>query len=167
MSSTKPVIVLVPGAWHTPEGFTPLITLLSIANYSCIPISLPSISAHPGHPDFSQDVAAVRNTVTTLANEGKDIVVVMHSNGSVPGSSALLNLSKSERHNEGKTGGVIRVVYMGILLPQKGKTMYETFYGIIQSPDLDPNFVVEQNEDFHVISEVRLVVEAAGERIEC
>ena len=30
MSSARPIIVLIPVAWHTPEGFTPLITLLSI-----------------------------------------------------------------------------------------------------------------------------------------
>jgi hypothetical protein len=154
MSSSKPIIVFVPGAWHTPEGFTPLITLLSIANYSCIPITLPSINAHPGHPDFSQDVAAIRNTVTTLSDAGKDVVVVMHSNGSVPGSESLLHLSRSERQKEGKNGGVIRVVYIGILLPKAGKTMYETFTEAMQSPDLDPDYVKDENEDFHVVAQV-------------
>ena len=157
MSSSKPVIVLIPGAWHTPEGFTPLITLLSLANYPCIPMSLPSAGAHPGHPDFSQDVAAIHNTVTTLVEGGKEVVVVMHSGGSVPGSEALINLSKTERQKEGKKGGVIRVVYIGILLPKAGKTIYETFNEVIQSPDLDPEYVIDENQDFHVVAEVWLL----------
>jgi hypothetical protein len=77
MSAEKPIIVLIPGAWHTPEGFTPLLTLLSLAGYPCIPLSLPSAGAHPSHPDFSQDVAAIRSTITKLAEAGKEVVVVM------------------------------------------------------------------------------------------
>jgi hypothetical protein len=97
MSSARPIIVLIPVAWHTPEGFTPFITLLSISHHSCIPITLPSRRAPPSHPDFSQDVATIRNTFTTLVDEGKNLVVVMHSNNSVPGSSALLKFSRAER----------------------------------------------------------------------
>jgi hypothetical protein len=156
MSSAKPIIVLIPGAWHTPEGFTPLITVLSIAHYSCIPITLPSTSAPPGHPEFSQDVVAIRNIITTLVDARKDVVVVMHSGGSVRGNSALLNLSRTERQKEGKEGGVIRLVFIGILLPQKGRTMYETFYEVVQSPDLDPNFVLDTNENFHIVAQVSI-----------
>lgn len=154
MSSSKPAIVLIPGAWHTPEGFTPLITLLSIAGYPCIPVSLPSTGAHPSHPDFSKDVAHVRNIVTTLVEAGKDVVLVMHSGGGIPGSESVRSLSKSERQNEGKEGGVIRLVYIGILLPKAGKSMYETFYEAVLSPDLDPEFVMDENQDFHVVAEV-------------
>lgn len=154
MSASKPVIVLIPGAWHTPEGFTSLVTLLSIANYPCIPLSVPSASAHPGHPDFSQDVTAVRNTITTLVEGGKEVVVVMHSGGSIPGSQALEHLSRSERQKEDKTGGVIRLVYIGILLPKAGISMFENFNTIMQSPDLDPDFVKDENQDFFVIAEV-------------
>jgi len=157
MSSSKPVIVLIPGAWHTPEGFTPLITLLSIAGYPCIPLSIPSTSAHPGHPDFSQDVTYVCNTISELVEAGKEVVVVMHSGGSIPGSEALPHLSKVERKKEGKKGGLIRLVYIGILLPEAGVSMFENFYKVMQSPDLDPDFVKDENEDFHVVAEVRLL----------
>jgi hypothetical protein len=44
----------------------------------------------------------IRNTFTTLADEGKDVVVTMHSNGNVPGSSALLKLSTAGRQKEDK-----------------------------------------------------------------
>jgi hypothetical protein len=99
-----------------PEGFTPLIILLSTPHHSCIPITLPSTRVPPRHLDFSQDVATIRKTFTTLADDGKDVVVVILSNGNVPGSSALLKLSRAERQKEGKEGGVIRLVFIGIFL---------------------------------------------------
>lgn len=155
MSTTKPVIVFIPGAWHTPEGFTPLITLLSLAGYPCIPISLPSAGAHPSHPSFDEDVNSIRKTLTTLVEAGKYVVVVMHSGGSICGSESLSGLSKIECEQQGKEGGVVRLVYIGILLPEKGKSMFETFNAVMTSPELDPDFVREENQDYHVIAEVR------------
>jgi hypothetical protein len=78
----------------------------------------------------------------------------MHSGGSIPGSEALRSLSKSERQKEGKKGGVIRLVYIGILLPPVGMSMFENFYRVMQSPDLDPDFVRDESEDFHIVAEV-------------
>ena len=152
MAASKPTVVFVPGFWHTTEGFGPLSALLRKADYPTIPFDLPSAGAHPGHPDFSQDVASLRALVTGLADAGKDVVVVMHSGGSIIGSEALRGLSKKERG--GKDGGVVRLVYIAILLPDAGMTMMEKFMSVIASPDLDPDFVLDTNQDSHVIAEV-------------
>jgi pimeloyl-ACP methyl ester carboxylesterase len=154
MAASRPTVVLIPGFWHTSEVFGLLSALLRKANYPIVPFDLPSANAHPGHPDFSQDVAAVRTLVTGLADAGKEVVVLMHSGGSVIGSEALRDLSKEERAAAGKNGGVVRLVYIGILLPKAGTTMMETFMGAITSPDLDPDFVADTNQDAHVIAEV-------------
>lgn len=47
-----------------------------------------------------------------LADEGRDLVVVGHSYGGVVTSCAVERLSKDARVKEGKTGGVIKVVYI-------------------------------------------------------
>jgi pimeloyl-ACP methyl ester carboxylesterase len=154
MASTKPTILFIHGFWHTSEGFGPLAALLRKAGYPTVPIDLPSANAHPGLPDFSQDVSTVRDIITGLADTGKEVIVVMHSGGSVSGSEALRDLGKKARLSEGKNGGVVDVVYIGILLPKAGTTMMETFTSVITSPDLDPDFVMDTNQDFHVISEV-------------
>jgi pimeloyl-ACP methyl ester carboxylesterase len=145
MTTPNPTLVFVPGYWHTPEYFTPLSTILQSVDYATVLIDLPSAGAHPGHPDFSQDVATIRSTVQNLTESGKDVVVVMHSGGSISGSEALSGISG--------TGKVIRVVYIGILLPKAGKTMFDTVTSIMTSPDLDPNFVKHEDE-FHIIAEV-------------
>lgn len=154
MSVSKPTVVFIPGFWHTSEGFGPLAALLRTAGYPTIPVDLPSANAHPGHPDFSQDVAKIRTVVTDLAEAGNEVVVVMHSGGSVSGSESLRLLSKKERTGQGKKGGVVRLVYIGILLPMAGTTMMETFVSVMSSPDLDPDFVMDSNPDSHVIAEV-------------
>jgi hypothetical protein len=154
MSAIKPTIVFVPGFWHTSEGFGPITAILQKANYPTIPLDLPSTDAHPGHTNSSQDVAFIRNTVSDLVERGEDVVVVMLSGGSIAGSNALPGLSKKAREAEGKKGGVVRVMYIGILLPKEGKSIFETFTSVLTSPDLDPDFVIEQNQEFHVIAEV-------------
>lgn len=156
MATPKPIIVLVPGAWHTPESFTPLITQLSLAGYPCIPVTTPSSGAHPGHASFAADVSAIRTVVTSLVSAGKEVILVMHSFGSVIGSESLAGgeLSKTSRAADGKDGGVVRLVFIGILLPELGKTMFETFTAVLSSPDLDPEFPREQNQDYHVMAEV-------------
>jgi pimeloyl-ACP methyl ester carboxylesterase len=156
MASTKPTVVFIPGLWHTPEGFTSLATLLEKAAYPNILVDLPSAGAHPGHPDFSQDINAIRAIVSDLAGINKDIVLVMHSGGSISGSEALRSLSKKERMAAGNKGGVVALVYIGVLLPKAGTSMLETFYNTLQRPDLDPTFVVDTSQDYHVVAEVRI-----------
>jgi len=150
MADYRPTIVCIPGFWHTSEYFNPLATLLRQSGYPTTLVNLPSAGAHPGDLDFSRDVAAIRSTVIALISSGKDVVLVMHSGGSVSGSEALKGLDKIE---QGK-GTITRVVYIGILLPKSGMTMFERFMGVITSPDLDPEFILDQDQTFHVIAEV-------------
>ncbi|KAF7896627.1 uncharacterized protein EAF01_009030 [Botrytis porri] len=161
MVNSKPTVVFIPGFWHTPEGFTPLAKLLDKEGYPPVLVNLPSAGAHPGHPDFSQDVAAICKIVTELSNEGKEVLVVMHSGESVSGSEATRNLGKKERQADRKNGGIVRVIYIGILLPKAGKTMFETFQGVVSSSDIDPNFVVDQDQSFHVFAELGQQIDLA------
>ena len=153
---SKPVIVLIPGAWHTTESFLPLITQLSLSSYPTVAIAPPSTGAHPGHPSFDQDVAYIRSTLDTLLSADKDVVVVMHSGGSVIGSEALRDRSRKYRREKGLEGGVTRLVYISILLPKAGTSMAETFQKAVMAEDLDEGFVIDADQSFHVIAAVGL-----------
>ncbi|CAG8960804.1 hypothetical protein HYFRA_00002341 [Hymenoscyphus fraxineus] len=116
---TKPTFVCVPGAWHTPSGYDALITLLQNDGYEAIAVSLPSVGCKPVTYDFSEDVEAIRSTITKLADDGKDVIPVLHSYGGMCGGQALEGLSKKERATKGMKGGVVRVVYvMAMMLPE-------------------------------------------------
>jgi pimeloyl-ACP methyl ester carboxylesterase len=58
-----------------------------------------------------------------LADEGRDLVVVGHSYGGVVTSCAVEGLSKDARSKEGKTGGVIKVIYISAFALDKGQSM--------------------------------------------
>jgi hypothetical protein len=109
---SRPVFVCVPGACHSHLIFEPLKSVLSFAGYVVIPLALTSIGGNPPTYDFTEDVQAIRNLVSQLANSGHDIILVMHGYGGLPGGEALLGLGKGERESTGLRGGVVRLVFI-------------------------------------------------------
>ena len=81
-----PSLVFVPGAWHSPEYWSKVTALL---DYKCICPALPTTS---GSGAYKNDIDAVRAAI--LSAEG-EVVVVVHSYGSLPGSSAMKGLTGS------------------------------------------------------------------------
>jgi hypothetical protein len=65
----------------------------------------------------------------TLLFVGNDVVVVVHSAGGVTGSEATKNLSKPERENAGKKGGVVRMVYLCAFAAPEGVGVYNATRG--------------------------------------
>jgi len=123
MSIPKPTIILVPGAWHGPEAFAPVTSLLSGAGYTVTGITLPSVGASPALPNFDKDVAAIREAIVAAADQEQDVFVVMHSYGGVCGSEATKGLSKSDRRSDGKRGGVAGLVYLCAFALERGKSL--------------------------------------------
>ncbi|KAH8654133.1 Alpha/beta hydrolase fold-1 [Tricladium varicosporioides] len=109
---TKPTFVFVPGAWHTPSYWDPLINLLEANGYEAIAVSLPSIGGNPATDDFAPDVEKIHKIILELADQGKDIIPVMHSYGGMCGGSAVKGLGKKEREASKLQGGVVRLVYI-------------------------------------------------------
>jgi hypothetical protein len=75
----KPTFVCVPGAWHGPSCYDSLKSILEGEGYDCVTITLPSVGCKPVTFDFTEDVDAVRLAIQRLADDGKDIIPVMHS----------------------------------------------------------------------------------------
>lgn len=109
--STKPTVLLVPGAWHEPGSFAPLTSQLEAAGYTVRGVSLPSIGGEKPLKDFQPDVDAIRSMIETAADADEDILVLMHSYGSMPAGEAVKGLDKMSRRKEGKTGGVSHLFY--------------------------------------------------------
>ncbi|KAH8683191.1 Alpha/beta hydrolase fold-1 [Tricladium varicosporioides] len=117
---SKPIFVCIPGPSHPAVVFDPLKAALSLHGYTAIPINLPSIGGNPPTYDFTEDVLAIRNLVTQIADSGADVVVVMHSWGGLAGCEALRGLGKEERARGGLRGGVSRLVFIMAWIPQEG-----------------------------------------------
>ncbi|KAL8993431.1 MAG: hypothetical protein Q9169_006348 [Polycauliona sp. 2 TL-2023] len=141
--STHPTIILVHGGWQGPETFSLLIPLLEKAGYSSIAVALPSSHSVIAVPDFSADVAIIRSILTSTLATGKDVVLVMHSYGAVPGCEALKGLKQAEAdrgmETEGtvKSGKVVKLAFIAALLHKKGKATYQAGKGTEARDGLD------------------------------
>ncbi|CAD6580718.1 MAG: hypothetical protein ASARMPREDX12_000248 [Alectoria sarmentosa] len=128
--SSKPTIVFVPGAFHTPKHFIPITELLQKSSYPSVTVSLPSIGAQAATATLTDDIQAIRSVLEKLIEEeGKDVVVAAHSYGGVPACQTVTGLEKSERANGGKKGGVIHVLFIAALLVEEGKALADALGG--------------------------------------
>ncbi|KAL8726562.1 MAG: hypothetical protein Q9181_005999 [Wetmoreana brouardii] len=131
MATSEPSIIIVPGAWHQPSAYEKFVTCLKSEGYMVTCISLPSCNANePLTVSCSTDAAAVRTHILSLLdNKGRDVILVCHSYGGIPGAGAATGLSKRARVQEGKKTGVLGLVYVcGFVVPETS-SLLETIGG--------------------------------------
>lgn len=122
---SKPTVVLIPGAWHSPAHYSPLTRLLEDAGYTVVASKLPSVdSTDPTQQSVANDSAFIKTELLSpLLDQGKDILLLMHSYGGCPGADAAKGLSKKERTEAGKEGGIIGLVFMAAFVANEGDSL--------------------------------------------
>lgn len=110
----KPVLVFVPGFWEGVSVFDFIRNELENAHgYNTVAISLASTgTASPGNPGLKDDVRGIRSAIEPLVQDGKELLLVLHSAGGFLGAEAIKGLSVKERAEEGKNGGVKMIVFL-------------------------------------------------------
>ncbi|KAF7136670.1 hypothetical protein CNMCM5793_005948 [Aspergillus hiratsukae] len=142
MSSDKPTIFFIPGAWHLPDGFDDVRTSLAIRGFPSESVALPSIGAEPPSKGLADDTIFVQNEIERLSNQGKQIVVVAHSYGGMVGAGALKGMGYAERQKTGKQGGVLMLVYMAAFVARSGTSLLDMIGGKwLPWNQLDGNYV--------------------------
>ncbi|ROV88778.1 hypothetical protein VSDG_08968 [Cytospora chrysosperma] len=127
MSSTKPILVFVPGAWTPPQSYHKLVSLLESAPYKYT-VHVPALASNNGAQPpntFEADVAGVRAVVEPLVAAGSEVVMLMHSYGGAVGSSAIAGLSRKERAAGGLPGGVAHLVYISAYMLAEGQSPWD------------------------------------------
>ena len=128
MSSTKPTILFVHGAWHQPSHYKPVMDVLKSHGYD---------SVCPLQPSFNtlkvtmyEDAAAVRDEATKLVEAEKDVIVAMHSYGGIVGSEAVHeSLSKKAWQKKGLGGGVTGLLFLCAFVLPVGASLGTVFGG--------------------------------------
>lgn len=113
-----PTIIFVPGLWEGPTAFKRVTSLLQSQGYTTQVASLVSTgTASPGNPDMDDDVANIRSTISKAVESNQEVLLVLHSAGGFLGSAAFEGLTAKARKEEGKKGGVVKILFMaaGIL----------------------------------------------------
>lgn len=107
-----PTIVFTPGAWHGTWAFDTVRASLETLGYPTEAVALPSVGNSDSTVGVTEDAAALAAELATLTDAGKDVVMVCHSYGGVPASTAVEGYGYANRSAAGLDGGVIMLVYM-------------------------------------------------------
>jgi hypothetical protein len=134
--SSKPAIVISPGGGHLSGAYTRLATYLTTHGHPVTAVDLVSntittnpSAATPYPTTFAGDVAAVTSAITSHADAGRDVVLLCHSFGGIPGSTACKGLLKSDRATHGLPGGVVHVIYLASMAFPLGTSVYGVIGG--------------------------------------
>jgi pimeloyl-ACP methyl ester carboxylesterase len=124
----SPTLVLVHGAWHSPKHFEPLTKVLKSHGYKTIGVECPSTNDTQTRSTFEEDCEAVRSAILTeLA--AADVLVIAHSYGGAPASSALRDLSQTARSAAGHATSVVGIAYICAAVLPAGITFLDALGG--------------------------------------
>ena len=117
-SRAKPVIALVPGAYHSPSHYQEFLSLCEKAGYETAAVGLASVGSSDAKSlTVMSDVEAVREKMLLpLLDAGRDAVVFAHSYGGFVAGGSLEGLGPGQRKSGGSVVGCI--ILAG--LPSKG-----------------------------------------------
>jgi hypothetical protein len=128
----KPTFVIVHGAWHSPAHFEPLMECLDRHGYKAVAPALPSVvDAVAGGQDVPKDAQADVNTIRkailkvldgddAAGGGGSDVIVVPHSYGGIPATSAVRGLDRQTRQAQGFGTGVVGIAAVACFLLPEG-----------------------------------------------
>jgi rhodanese-related sulfurtransferase len=142
MTQPLPTIVFFAGAFADPSCFDTLSSLFREAGY---PTNYAYVSTlNPSNATIvstSKDAEEARNKyILPLLEDGKDVVVLVHSYGGVVGGQAAAGLSKKSRSAAGKAGGVIGLIYLAGNIVGEGETLLQAVGGAYP-PFIKQNYV--------------------------
>ncbi|KAI6877803.1 hypothetical protein KC360_g9029 [Hortaea werneckii] len=137
--TSPPTVLIVHGAFHVPQHFEHLASLLQQAGY-CVDVpALPSVGIEqdPGNAlELDADFLCDR-LEELVVGEGRDTVVLMHSYGGQCGSEAVASFleQQEQRHRPNPLtsqctsdhGSIVHLVYLNAPLLSPGTTFHSTF----------------------------------------
>ena len=152
-TKTPPTFLLSTGSFALPAMYEPMTSLLP-AHLTLLVPHLPSVS--PGRdqsgpvppPTMYDDAAMLRAEITQREDQGKDVVLLGHSYGGVPATESLKGVTKGEREQEGKKGGVVRIGYLTCIVGKKGESAMSRLQEGSEVQGDEPLFTVGVSSSF-------------------
>lgn len=132
-TATKPAILLVQGSFQLPEVYSKLTNALKAKGYSVTHPELPSLRGQDdpsfGSKTLLDDAATIQAAAENLVKVQKSpVVVLMHSYGGLVGTTGIpRELSRVSRKEQGKAGGVIRLIYVTAFVLDEGQSVLGVF----------------------------------------
>ncbi|TGJ81710.1 hypothetical protein E0Z10_g7043 [Xylaria hypoxylon] len=126
--TSKPVIILIHGAWHLPDVWKKVKKRLEEAGYEVYaPRLLTVVGPEPVDYSWRVDVAVIHDLVLPLFDQGRKVVIVGHSYGGVVATASVEGQSIADRQSRGLRGGFNAVVYIcAFPIAQRGFSLLST-----------------------------------------
>jgi alpha-beta hydrolase superfamily lysophospholipase len=128
--ASHPAVVIVPGSFvpahiYHASGF---VDKLKAAGYDTVEVIDLATVGQPKEqiPSMADDAALVAAALEKLTEQGKDVLLMPHSYGGIPASEGMKGYAKSQRVKEGKTGGVVAILYVTSVVPKVGESTADT-----------------------------------------
>ncbi len=133
-----PMFLFIPGGWHLPEYFSPLIQALADSGYSSETVTL-NVNADPPLQDLEPEVDAILSKLSPLLEAGRRVIVVSHSYGGIPATEAVGRAFAKGIRPPGYQSRVVRLVYITAFVPTNGDSMVSMIGDFEEA--LDPNLI--------------------------
>ncbi|KAK4508407.1 hypothetical protein PRZ48_002145 [Zasmidium cellare] len=124
-SPNKPAVVFAHGAWHQGLHWANVAQKLQSAGYEVATPTMPSGSGPALEDGLHADSAALKSAIETLTNQGKDIVLAMHSYGGAYGSEAVAEWHLDPANNQPGKGRILHLLYISAMVIPKGISYVE------------------------------------------
>ncbi|KAG8528232.1 uncharacterized protein KY384_007149 [Bacidia gigantensis] len=122
-------IVLIPGAWHVDSAMDILSGQLQQRGFNTRTWGVSSVNR--ANVSIKDDTQAIRDGILSplIEEQGKDVLLYLHSYAGSPGGSVINGLSKAERLATGKQGGVMGLIYQSAFVTQPGDVLLDLIGG--------------------------------------
>ena len=134
----NPTIIFVPGAWHVPEHYEPVVKDLGKHGFPAFAVSLPSVGGNPPVTSFDADVDAIISAITSVVDQCNDVILVFHSYGGMPGTEAVGRIVEARRDTEKTNGKIKHLIYMSAHVPFEGHTLGTVLSEAFNGMDFGP-----------------------------
>jgi pimeloyl-ACP methyl ester carboxylesterase len=124
----------VPGSFSQPYFYSPFVSQPTAHKYGVIVADLPFVGGKIA-ATMTDDAQAIQAVTSKVVDEGKDIVLIMHSYGGIPGTESAHSVRKKEWEVSGKKGGVVALLYVTAFLVGAGKSLESTMGESAEGPD--------------------------------
>jgi len=138
-------VVLVPGAFHVASVMDILGARLQEKGYNTRTWGLKTVDQPNVSVEEDSKLLAEGILNPLIKEQGKDVVLYLHSYAGFPGSAAIAGLSKAERIAKGQQGGIIGLIFQSAFVPKPGNTLLQMIggnYAPWQDPDVSPSLLL-------------------------
>ncbi|KAF4951700.1 hypothetical protein FSARC_12851 [Fusarium sarcochroum] len=124
-----PTVVIIPGSFAPAKLYHVFAQSLQQHGIDSRIVDTPSVGRQGILPPqtMSDDVDEIVRVVSKLTGQGKEVVLMTHSYGGIPGTQSLSKLSRKVREAQGKQGGVRKIIYLASVLLQTGVSNLDAF----------------------------------------